>query len=190
MERLIGKEHVKITPYNFDEVIDKEKTAEKFITRMISHCTYILEEPALPNNSILYCKYKVMNELKQIRINGEKIENDVQHKIMEELFMKNGSITDSKFKKYIKTLSDYVMYGDDINITGYSADGKFANNMQSYVDFFGENGIFNGTSYNQKDADEIIKWITIFDDKDILEKKVIDKYTELTDSQVKMILNS
>lgn len=189
MERIEGKEHIKINPYNFDEVVDKEKTAEKFITRMISHCTYILEEPALPNNSILYSKYKVMNELKQIRINNEKIKNDIQHKIIEELFMKSGSVTDSKFKKYIKTLSDYSMYGDDINVTGYSADGKFANNMQSYVDFFGENGIFSSTSYNQNDADEIIRWITIFEDKDILEKKVRDSYVELSDSQIKMILS-
>ena len=39
------------------------------------------------------------------------------------------------------------MYNGDFNITGYSADGKFANNMKSYIDFFGENGIFEGTDY-------------------------------------------
>ena len=69
MERNI--QNVKITPYNFDEVINKELTAEKFIKRMISNCTYLLNEPALPNNSISYNNFKVLNELKQIRINGE-----------------------------------------------------------------------------------------------------------------------
>ena len=53
---------------------------------MISHCTYILDEEALPNNSILYSKFKVMNELKQIKINGYKILNDFQHKIYDNLF--------------------------------------------------------------------------------------------------------
>ena len=43
------KENVKITPYNFDEVVDKENTAEQFIKRMVSHCTYLLDEYALPN---------------------------------------------------------------------------------------------------------------------------------------------
>ena len=62
MERKI--DGVAITPYNFDDVIDKEQTAEKFIKRMISHCTYLLAEYALPNNSILYSKFKVMNEKK------------------------------------------------------------------------------------------------------------------------------
>lgn len=187
MER---KSNEKITPYNFDKVIDKEKTAEKFILRMISHCTYLLNEYALPNNSILYSKYKVMNELKQIKINGEKLSNNLQHKIIEELFMKtNGTITDKKFKEYLYSINDFDMYNGDINITGYSSDGKFANNMQTYIDFFGDNGIFNKTSYNEEDADKIIKWITIFDDKDILEKKVKDKYKELNDTQIKNILS-
>lgn len=188
MERKV--DNVKITPYNFDEVVDKEATAEKFIKRMISHCTYLLNEYALPNNSILYSKYKVMNELKQIKINGEKLKKDIQHRVLDELFMKtSGSITDKKFKEYLYSLNDLDMYEGDINVTGYSSDGKFANNMQSYVDFFGENGIFNNTSYNEENAEEIIEWITIFDDEDILKKKLKDKYTELNDSQIKSILN-
>ncbi len=191
MERKIN--HVSITPYNFDEVVDKEATAEKFIKRMISHCTYLLNEYALPNCSILYSKYKVMNELKQIKINGEKIENirkGLTNEIIKDLFMKaSGSITDKKFKEYLYSLNDLDMYDGNINITGYSADGKFANAMQSYVDFFGENGIFTNTSYKEEDADEIIEWITIFDDKDILEKKVRSKYTELNDKQIQSILN-
>ena len=184
------KDNVKITPYNFDEVIDKETTAEKFIKRMTSKCTYLLKEDALANNSILYCKFKVLNELKQIKINGNKIDNDIQNKILTDLFMKTrGSITDKKFKEYIHSSKDFEMFENDINVTGYSADGKFANNMQSYIDFYGADGIFAGTSYNEEAADEIIEWITIFDDKDILEKKVRNKYVELNDSQIKKIIN-
>ena len=184
------KTDVKITPYNFDEVVDKEKTAEEFIKRMVSRCTYILKEYALPNNSILYSRFKVINELKQIKVNNEKIENGIQQKIIEELFMKtSGSITDKKFKEYIYASKDFEMFENDINVTGYSDDGKFANNMQSYIDFFGENGIFNGTKYNEKDADEIIEWITIFEDKEILKTKIENKYSDLNDTQVKMILS-
>lgn len=183
-------DNVKIDPYNFDEVIDKEKTAEKFILRMISHCTYLLDENALPNNSILYSEFKVLNELKQIKINNERLTNEQQHKIVNELFMKtNGTITETKFRDFLLNNLDYTFYENDLKISGYSADGKFANNMQPYVDFFGNTGIFNGTSYNKEDAEEIIKWITIFDDKDILEKKVRDNYPELNDNQIKNILN-
>lgn len=188
MERNIENE--KITPYNFDKIVNKELTAENFIKRMISHCTYLLEEEALPNNSILYNKFKVLNELKQIKINGEKLDLKLQHKIIEELFKNTkGKITEKKFKDYLLSNNEYPMHGTELNITGYSADGAFANNMQSYVDFFAEDGIFNNTNYNENDAENIIEWITIFDDNDILQSKVKASYPELNDKQVKTILN-
>lgn len=187
LERKIN--NVKITPYNFDDVVDKEKTAEKFIKRMISHCTYLLDEYALANNSILYSKFKVMNELKQIRVNDRKLELKFQQQILEDFFMKtSGTITEKKFKNYLISTGECNMEGGNLRITGYSADGKFANNMQSYVDFFGENGIFAGTDYDEEDAEEIIEWITIFEDKDILEKKVRDNYSKLSENQIKKVL--
>lgn len=187
---MIRKEKdVRITPYNFDKVIDKESTAEEFIRRMISHCTYFLSEYALANNSILYSRFKVMNELKQIRINGKKIPNEIQHKIMQEFFMHTtGNLTDKKFVKYINTLSDYVMYDGNIKVTGYSGDNKFANTMQSYIDFFGDNGILTNTKYTEDDAEQIIEWITIFEDKDILENKLRISYPNLNEKQIQRIL--
>ena len=171
LERRI--DNVKITPYNFDEVVDKEKTAEEFIRRMMSHCSYLLNEYALANNSILYSKYKVMNELKQIRINDRKIELNFQQILLTEFFEKTtGTITEKKFKNFLVSSGQYSMDSGELRITGYSAENKFANNMQSYIDFFGENGIFENTSYDIEDAEKIIEWITIFEDKDILENKI------------------
>lgn len=187
MER--KQENVKITPYNFDEVVDKELTAEKFIKRMISHCTYLLDEEAMPTNSILYSKFKVLNELKQIKINGEKISRETQQKIYKELFLtKTGTITDKVFREYIHSSKDFDMYVGDIHIQGYSAEQKFANNMQSYVDFFGERGIFKDTNYSIDDAEKIIEWITIFEDKDILKNKILNEFKELSNLKVQAIL--
>ena len=186
MERKV--DNVRITPYNFDEVIDKEKTAEKFIKRMISHCTYLLDEYALPNNSIYYSRYKVLNELKQIKVNDKTLTNEQQQKIIKELFEKtSGTITNKKFIDYLRNQNDFEMY-DDFTVRGYSADNKFANNLQSYYDFFGPSGIFENTNYTEEDADQIIEWVTIFDDKDILENKVRDAYENLSDKKIKAIL--
>ena len=52
----------------------------------------------------------------------------------------------------------------------------------------GENGIFTGTDYDLENAEEIIEWITIFEDKDILEKKVRDNYSKLNENQIKKVL--
>lgn len=188
MERKV--DNVKITPYNFDEVIDKEKTAEKFIKRMISHCTYLLDEYALPNNSIYYSRYKVLNELKQIRVNDQKLSNEQQQYIIKELFEKtNGTITQAKFLKFLNSWHEMDMYNGEFNIRGYSSDNKFANNLQSYYDFFGPDGIFENTKYNEEQADKIIEWITIFDDKDILEHKLRREFPDLSDQQIKKILS-
>lgn len=180
--------YAKITPFNFDEVIDKEQTAEQFIMKMISNCTYLINEKAIPSNSILYSKYKVLNELKQIKINNIKLSIDLQHKIYEELFLNtNKTITEKMFVDFIKNTNEYSMY-DTLLIEGYSDNKKFANNMKSYYDFFGENGIFNNTNYTTKNAEEIIKWITIFEDKDILEQKVRKNYPKLNEQQIKQII--
>lgn len=185
MERNDNK---KITPYNFDEIVNKELTAEKFIKRMISHCTYFINEPALPSNSLLYNKFKVLNELKQIKVNDRKMTLEQQQNAIKDLFEKtSGTITEKKFINYLKQTKEWDMYSE-INIKGYSADKKFANNMQSYVDFFGKNGIFDNTNYNEENAEEIIEWITIFNDKEILESKVRNTYPDLTDNQVTKIL--
>ena len=187
---MIKKENVKVTPYNFEEVVDKEASAEKFITRMISHCTYLLDEPVLPNNSILYCKFKVMNELKQIKINNEKLSNDVQKDILENLFKKEtGTITERKFINYLNTTNYFEMYNGEYNIKGYSSDKEFANNMQSYIDFFGEKGFVKDTNYDENDAEEIIKWITIFEDKDILKTKLKRNYKDLSDKIINQLIN-
>lgn len=188
MERNIEDE--KINPYNFDRVVNKDLTAEKFIKRMISTCTYLIGEPALPNNSILYNRFKVLNELKQIKINDQKINIEQQEKIIRELFeTTSGTITEKKFINYLKQTGDWDMY-DTLNITGYSSDKKFANNMQSFIDFFGTNGIFENTNYTEEDAEIIIEWITIFKDKKILERKIKTKYPDLTNNMQKILNKS
>ncbi|MDY3801675.1 MAG: type II CRISPR RNA-guided endonuclease Cas9 [Bacilli bacterium] len=178
-----------ITPYNFEKVVNLDASAEKFIKNMISHCTYLLNEYAMPADSIMYSKFKLMNELKQIRVNTYKLSNDFQQKIINDLFMKsNKSITNSQFLNYLYQTSEYRNLGE-LKVTGYSSDKGFANSMKSYCDFFGEDGIFCDCDYNIDDAENIIEWITIFEDKSILEKKVKESYPNLNEKAIKKVLS-
>ena len=185
------KEHIKITPYNFEEVVDLESSAEVFIERMIGNCTYLNHEKAMPSHSILYSKFKVLNELKQIKV-GEKgkeesLSLEMQKNIFNEFFLKTpGNVTDKKFKSYLKSNGNFDMF-DDLSVIGYSGDDKFANNMQSYIDFFGEDGIFVNTKYTEQDADDIIRLMTIFEDKKVLLEKVKKEYTDLDEKALKQI---
>lgn len=178
---MVRKSNEKITPYNFYDVVDTRKSAKKFIYRMIGKCTCLLDEYAIPSNSILYSKFKVINELKQIKINNHKLDLDFQHKIFEEFFLKQkGSLTDKKFQNYLRTTDEISMYINEdtanLKIEGYSADMKFANNMDSYIDFLGNNGIFENTNLTYLDAEKIIELITVFEDKEILKEEILELY--------------
>ena len=186
------KNNDKITPFNFEEVVDRHESAKKFIYRMLGHCSYLLEEYQIPTNSILYSKFKVLNELKQIKVCDQRLTIGQQHKIYEELFLKQkGNITDTIFKNYLRTWDDFSMYttqdATTIDVSGYSSDGKFANNMNSYLDFFGQDGIFEGTELKVSDAEEIIKLLTVFEDKNIVREEVENQYPILKDRMTKVL---
>ena len=73
-------------PWNFTEKIDMKQSAEKFIQRMVRHCTYLSGETALPKQSLLYEKYQVLNELNNLRIRGERISVSLKQELYHELF--------------------------------------------------------------------------------------------------------
>ena len=68
---MVRKSDEQTLPWSFDKVIDKSKSAEKFIRRMTSKCTYLLEEDVLPKNSLLYQEMEVLNELNNVQLRGE-----------------------------------------------------------------------------------------------------------------------
>ena len=182
------KESINI--FNFDEVIDKEQTSEKFIERMLGNCTYINNEKAMPINSIFYSRYKVISEIKQIsvrtntqtiRFNKEQIDN-----IYMDLFLKQEKVTKKDLENYLRQYSFFKSIGD-FETSGFQGEDRFVSNMKSYIDFFGINGIFANTSYNEDDADDIIKDITIFEDKELLKTRIERKYPELDPSKIDRI---
>lgn len=148
----------KIYPWNFENVVDVDKSAEKFIERLTSKCTYIFDADVLPKNSLLYSKFAVLNELNNLKIDGKEIDVDLKQKIYCELFERNNKVTVSRLKKYLKC------YGVDGEITGI--DGDFKNSLKSKRDFYAYN-------LNDFEKEEVIKAITIFgDDKGLLKKRL------------------
>lgn len=174
-----------IYPWNFDEIIDDEASAEKFIDRMRNNCTYLPDEEVLPKNSLLYQEYEVRNELKNVTVNGERLSSDVQNRIVDELFTKESSVT---YKKLVKYLYDNQIYNtDSLIISGTAKEKSFASSRKSYLDFTNKIGI-EITPKTQKAIEEVIKWITLFEDKKILAKK-LQKYSDIfDDNQLRAIL--
>lgn len=166
----LDRTNEKIYPWNFNDVVDIDKSAEKFIENLTSKCTYIFAADVLPKNSLLYSKFTVLNELNNLKINGKEISVELKQKIYSELFERNNKVTLSRLKKYLKSY-----YGDDFEISG--VDGDFKNSLKSYRDLY---------SYELTDEqkEEIIKAITIFgDDKTLLKRRLKDMFGKILSAE-------
>lgn len=68
---MVRKENGQITPWNFDKKVDRISSANNFIKRMTTKDTYLIGEDVLPAHSLIYERFKVLNELNMIRVNGK-----------------------------------------------------------------------------------------------------------------------
>ncbi|MBQ2902146.1 MAG: type II CRISPR RNA-guided endonuclease Cas9 [Agathobacter sp.] len=167
----------KIYPWNFEEVINIEESAERFIRRMTNKCTYLVHEDVLPKNSILYSKFVVLNELNNLRLNGEPISIELKQRIYEELFQRTRKVTQKKLKDYL------VRNGiaeRNVDITGI--DGDFKGSLIAYHDFKEK---LTGVDLSQDEKENIILNITLFgEDKKLLKQRLKKLYPRLTDKQL------
>lgn len=172
----------KIKPWNFSEVIDLEKSAEKFIEKMRNNCTYLSKEHVIPKNSLLYSEFTVLNELNKISIGGKLISIETKQYVLEELFKENKSISKKKLQDKLR---EHKHLTPDAEITGFQKENAFASSLTSYIDFKKILGKVDSSNY--KMIEKIILWITLFEDRKLLKKRINKEYPELTPEQLKSI---
>ena len=179
-----GKQEEKIYPWNWKDIIDEDKTAARFIERMRNTCTYLPGEDVLPRYSLLYSEFVMLNELNKIKVNGKFIEHGMKQKMIEGLFKKQKNITEKSLINYLKKMN--YMNTDQYKIEGYQKEKAFASSLASYIDFtriFGE--IHSG---NRQMIEEIIEWLTLFEEKSIVKRQIQNKYgTQVTAQQLEEI---
>ncbi len=183
---LVRKENHKsdeIRPWNLEGIVDVDQTAEKFIKRMINHCTYLPNEAVMPKNSLTANMYEVLSELNKIRINGKLLSVDVKNKIIEDLFMKNKTVTDKKLRVWIKKEQLYLN-NEDLEITGYQKEKVFSSSLNAWIDF---KEIFDNIYTNYDLIEHIIYDMTIFEDEKILKRRLKNIW-HLSKSQVQKLL--
>jgi CRISPR-associated endonuclease Csn1 len=175
----------KILPWKFADQVDLPACGNAFIKRMSRKCTYLPNENVLPKNSLLYSEYTVLNEINNLRINGEKPPLEVRDQIYD-LFKRYKSVSQSNVKKLLVSIG-YCKSVKDILFTGI--DIKFNSNLKSYISF---KDILENEILNPQEIDEIIEWAVIFSEgQGLLKNKIVEKYGEiLTDDNLNHILNS
>ena len=172
----------KIYPWNFNEKIDTEKSAENFILRMTNKCSYLLGENVLPKDSLLYSKFMVLNEINNITLSGEKIPVEVKQEIYSELFCKRKKIKRKDLETFFinKGYKEAIEAGE---LGGF--DGDFKASLASYIDL---KRLREYGTIPERDFEEIIKDIVLFgEDKKMLKGRLSREFPYLTDEQIRFI---
>lgn len=153
----------KIYPWNFEKVVDIERSAENFIQKLTSKCTYLPRENVIPRCSLLYSTFMVLNDLNNVRVDGQKLPVALKQEIYRELFMNRNKVTQKGFINYLKTKG----YGD-VLVSGI--DGDFKSNLKVYRDF--------GTlPLTETEKESIVAAITIFgEDKALLKRRLRQQF--------------
>ncbi len=178
---IIRKSNEPIRPWNFEEVVDEDATAEEFIKRMTNKCTYLLNENVIPKQSLLYSKFCVLNELNNIRVDGEHIGKNTKKAIIDNVFKQKKKVTK-------KSLIDfYKLEGRTVkSIEGLQDGENFMSNMSSYIDMIKIFGEVDEDNY--KKCENLIYWITIFEEKKILKRKIRKEYPEISEEQIRKLI--
>ena len=180
---VVRKEAGQVLPWNFEQKIDVQASAVKFIENLTNKCTYLIDQDVLPKYSLLYAEFSLLNELNNIRVNDKPLPADVKQAFIRDHFM---SLQDSKTatKKVVaKYLVDNNYVSQSPIITGM--DQQIATKLTSHRDM----GRILGEHFDYAMAEDIIRYITIFgESKDMLRQVLKNYYGErLTEEQIKKL---
>lgn len=161
----------RIYPWNYEEKIDLDASEQAFIDKMTNQCSYLPGEDVLPKYSLLYCKYEVLNEINNIKINGQRITVDCKKEIFG-LFKRNKKVTVKRIRDFLVS-NNYMSDSDEI--TGLDISVK--SSLKSYHDF---RRMLENKTVNEEDVEEIIKRLTYTEDKKRINKYLEENYPNIS----------
>lgn len=181
----VRKEKGRILPWNFEEKIDTEKSAEKFIRRMTNKCTYLLGEDVLPKNSLLYTEFTVLNELNNVRVgeNGARLTEAQRETVWNELFLRHKKVTGKRFAEFL-IQEGWMEKKEKETIRGIDRD--FKSSLGPWIDM---DIIFRGGEKPARAVlERLILDITLFgEDRKMLERVLREDAPELTKDQLRQL---
>lgn len=189
-----------VLPWTIDEVIDRSQSAELFINRMTSYCAYLTNEKVLPKQSLTYELFEVLNELNGIQIRPDYELPDKKYRLAPEekewiinnIFKKYKNVTHNIFLRELKNspFKDIVIDNQTDSLKkvfGTQKEDCFSSNLSSHIAL---NNIFDDLSIQDpKMLEQLIYWITVFEDKDIIKMKIKESYKHITDKQINNLIH-
>lgn len=177
LERKAGK----IFPWNFEQMVDLDKSEQAFINRMTNKCTYLPGEDVLPYCSLLYSRFMVLNELNNLRLNQKSIPVEVKQELFLNLFATDpGKITRKKIERYLKS-HGYMDPTDEIS----GVDVNINAGLRSYHSF---KRMLTAGILSEKQVEEIINHAAYSEDRSRMAKWLEQNYPAVSPEDRKYIL--
>ncbi|MBQ8885770.1 MAG: type II CRISPR RNA-guided endonuclease Cas9 [Clostridia bacterium] len=177
MVRKTGRNE-KITPWNFDEVVDKAKSNEGFIRRMTNKCTYLHTQDVLPKGSMYYQAFDVLNQINKLRINGEPISISLKQEIFRNVYLKQKKVGAKQIREYLVACG-YCTQAESRDILGgFDSMTDLKANMNAYVNFKDRFGSL--VDEKPEIFENIILWHTLNTDKRLVEEMILQHYGEIS----------
>jgi len=85
---VVRNSNVTITPWNIEEVVDKDQTRTKFMKSLTNRCTYLRQKNVLPKQSLLFEEYEILNKVNGLKVNGSFLDRDTKDKLVADLLSK------------------------------------------------------------------------------------------------------
>ncbi|WP_339326944.1 type II CRISPR RNA-guided endonuclease Cas9 [Ligilactobacillus salivarius] len=134
----------------------------------------------MPASSLLYEKFKVLNELNNIKVNKKKLDVEQKQHVYLDLFTTRKNVTKDNLATSLNC--------DAGSITGLSDNEKFNSSLSSYIDLKAILGNAVDDCNKNEDLEKIIEYSTIFEDGNIYKEK-LSEISWLTDEQIEKLSN-
>lgn len=191
-----GMENERVYPWNWEDVIDKDQSAEDFIRRMTGTCTYLKGQPVLARCSLTYEMYCVLNELNGARWtqDGDKSYRfDAADRlgIVEDLFKRRKRVTYEAVEKWLARThgpEGGKSVGGAYHVTGGQGEDAFESQLSSHYDFCKILDVDELSEADEAMAEDVVLWNTVFEDRSILKRKIKLAYgNRLSDMQIRRL---
>jgi len=170
----------RIYPWNFSELVDEDESENVFIRRMTCKCTYLAGEDVLPKYSLLYSKFMVLNEINNIKVNGEPISVEAKKRLYHDKFVESKArVTKKRIKEFLVSIGEY---SGEVEVTG--VDDTIKSSLRSYHDF---KKLIEDGKLKELDVEKIIERITVTTDTKRLKNWLKQEYPQLSANDVKYI---
>lgn len=176
------KPDVRVLPWNFDEVVDKEACAEAFMAQLTNTCSYLIGQSVLPKDSVTYSHYMALNELNNVTVFGNRLPIEVKQKAFRELFMKRSQVTMKAFCTFLRT-EGLITKGEENAIGGIDGDFKASLKVEQKL-----REIMVPLVPNIQQMDEIILSVLLLKQEPAMLRNRISRIVpKINDSQLKRI---